>query len=72
MPINSVHGPKLERSSEQHYVAPKWYESPRRPSRMLMNRQETKFPSQKIFDCRCEVCKPSKQAPRGTRWVVNE
>lgn len=72
MPINSVHRPKLERPPEQHYVAPKWYESINRQSRMQMNSQERKLSPRKYVDCRCDVCKPSRKAPHGTRWVVNE
>ncbi|CAF0788003.1 unnamed protein product [Rotaria sordida] len=72
LPINSVHAPKPWRPPEYHYVAPKWYESPSKDSRISINTEESILPPRKYIDCRCEVCKPSKDTSRGIRWVVNE
>jgi hypothetical protein len=72
MPINSVHRPKPWRPPEYHYTPPKWYESSIRHSRISMITEESKSSPQKYFDCRCDVCRPSKETPRGIKWVVNE
>ena len=72
MPPNSVHAPKQEQPYEQHFSPPKWYESPAKSVRVLTNKHDTKFPSSKYSDCRCEVCRPSRKTPHGIKWVVNE
>jgi hypothetical protein len=38
----------------------------------LMSTPESKSSPRKYVDCRCEVCKPSKERPRGIKWVVSE
>jgi hypothetical protein len=72
MPINSVHAPRPWQPPEYHYVQPKWYESSStRKSRMPIHNQESKLPRRKYVDCRCEVCRPSKETRHGIRWIVN-
>ncbi|CAF3317561.1 unnamed protein product [Rotaria socialis] len=56
MPVNTVHGPKVWKSPEYHYVAPKWYESSTKMSRASMNISEHKLSPRKYPDCRCDVC----------------
>jgi hypothetical protein len=72
MPINSVHRPRPWRPPEYHYVPPKWYETPRAQSKILMISPESKPSPQKYIDCRCEVCRPSKETSHGIKWIVNE
>jgi hypothetical protein len=72
MPPNSVHGPKPWQPPEYHYVQPKWYETSSRLSRISINAQERKSPPRKYVDCRCEVCRPSKETSHGIRWVTND
>ncbi|CAF2703429.1 unnamed protein product [Rotaria sp. Silwood2] len=72
MPVNSVHAPKPWRPPEYHYAAPKWYESPSKESGISIDSQESILPSRKYIDCRCGVCKPPKDTPRGIKWVGNE
>jgi hypothetical protein len=72
MPVKSVHRPKLWRPPEYHYSPPKWYESSSNLSRMSLISQELKSSPQKYVDCRCEVCRPSKETPPGTKWIVSE
>ncbi|CAF0735501.1 unnamed protein product [Rotaria sp. Silwood1] len=72
MPVNSVHAPKPWRPPEYHYVAPKWYESPSKESRISIDTPESRLSPRKYIDCRCGVCKPPKDTPRGIKWIVNE
>ena len=73
MPVGSVHRPGSKKVVEYHYVAPKWYHSSTAQSRRSFISQEVKTPSvRKYVDCRCEVCRPSKETPRGVRWIISE
>lgn len=67
-----MHRPKPWQPPEYHYSPPKWYESSSKPSKIWSNTPESKSPSHKYVDCLCEVCRPSKESPPGTKWVVSE
>jgi len=73
MPVNSVHRPKQLSSPSEYqyqYSPPKWYELPNRQNGVVIKMSELRPSHDKYSNCRCEVCSPSREPPRGSRWVA--